>query len=102
VIRFDYPKWYDGYMATFDKSIQLTDQQLRLLSEWSARTGKSPQELLAEALREYDPGSESSPANGHQSESLTQRLARKGLLGCLSGGPPDLSTNPIHMEGFGE
>lgn len=24
------------------------------------------------------------------------------LVGCLKGGPRDLSTNPRHMEGFGE
>lgn len=24
------------------------------------------------------------------------------LVGCLEGGPPDLSTNPKYMEGFGE
>jgi xanthine dehydrogenase large subunit len=34
--------------------------------------------------------------------SLEERLVRKGLLGCLTGGPPDLSTNPKHMEGFGQ
>lgn len=25
-----------------------------------------------------------------------------GLIGCAPGGPPDLSTNPKYMEGFGE
>jgi predicted DNA-binding antitoxin AbrB/MazE fold protein len=29
-------------------------------------------------------------------------LAAVGLLGSLHGGPVDLSTNPKHMEGFGE
>lgn len=24
------------------------------------------------------------------------------LAGCLDGGPGDLATNPVHMEGFGE
>lgn len=29
-------------------------------------------------------------------------LVATGLLGCVTGGPPDLSTNPKYMEGFGE
>jgi metal-responsive CopG/Arc/MetJ family transcriptional regulator len=29
-------------------------------------------------------------------------LARAGnLVGCLDGGPPDLSTNPKHLKGYG-
>jgi hypothetical protein len=88
-------------MATNDQPPQLTDAQLRLLGEWSARTGKSPQELLSEALGEYQPPVTRS-TNGRQGESLLDRLSRAGLLGCLTGGPADLSTNPDHMEGFGE
>jgi hypothetical protein len=88
-------------MATNDQPLELTDAQLRLLNEWSARTGKPPQELLADALQECHPN-ESPTTNGRQVESLADRLARAGLLGCLTGGPPDLSTNPKHMEGFGE
>lgn len=34
--------------------------------------------------------------------SLHEALEATGLLGCLRGLPVDLSTNPIHMEGFGE
>lgn len=89
-------------MATYEKPVQLTDEQLRLLDEWSLRTGKAPKELLAEALSDYEPTVVSPSSNGRDGESLSQRLARKGLLGCLSGGPADLSTNPDHMEGFGE
>ena len=37
-----------------------------------------------------------------QGESLRDALARRGLLGCLTGGPADLSTNAQHMEGFGD
>jgi Protein of unknown function (DUF2281) len=28
--------------------------------------------------------------------------AAKDYMGCLDGGPPDLSTNKAYMEGFGE
>jgi len=89
-------------MATDDQPVRLTAEQLRLLGEWSARTGKPPQELLAEALGEFHPTANPQVANGKHGETLSQRLSRKGMLGCLSGGPADLSTNPDHMEGFGE
>jgi len=29
-------------------------------------------------------------------------LDEVGLVGCVKGAPPDLSTNPKHMEGFGK
>jgi hypothetical protein len=88
-------------MASHSQQIQLSDEQLRMLSEWSARTGKPVEEVLTDALRDYKP---TESLNGGQvsGESLLARLTRSGLLGCLSGGPPDLSTNPAHMEGFGE
>jgi hypothetical protein len=88
-------------MASDSQQIRLTDEQLRLLGEWSAQTGKSAEEVLAEALREYHP-IESRNGGEPGGDSLLARLARSGLVGCLSGGPKDLSTNPDHMEGFGE
>jgi hypothetical protein len=42
------------------------------------------------------------PKSAKPVESLFDRLNRKGLLSTIEGGPPDLSTNPQHMEGFGE
>ena len=88
-------------MATNDQPVHLTDRQLQLLGEWSVRTGKSAQELLSEALNDYCPPVLRTD-NGHHGETLLERLTRSGLVGCLSGGPADLSTNPEHMEGFGE
>ena len=72
-----------------------------MLSEWSARTGKPAEEVLTDALREFRPA-ESQSGGQVNGESLLARLTRSSLLGCLSGGPPDLSTNLAHMEGFGE
>jgi Protein of unknown function DUF104 len=34
--------------------------------------------------------------------TVHEALVATGLLGCAAGGPPDLSTNPKYMEGFGE
>ncbi len=88
-------------MASHSQQIQLSDEQLRLLSEWAARTGKPAEEVLAEALREYRPV-ESRNGGQPNGESFLARLTRSGLVGCLTGGPADLSSNPAHMEGFGE
>jgi hypothetical protein len=88
-------------MDSHSQQIQLSDEQLRMLSEWSARTGKPAEEVLTDALRDYRPA-ESRNGGEVGGESLLARLTRSGLLGCLSGGPQDLSTNPAHMEGFGE
>lgn len=34
--------------------------------------------------------------------SIYDSMARRGLIGKLTTAPPDLSTNPVHMEGFGK
>jgi hypothetical protein len=33
--------------------------------------------------------------------SLLDAFSERGLVGFMTDGPGDLSTNPIHMEGFG-
>jgi len=89
-------------MATDPHSIQLTPEQVSMLGEFAARTGKRPEAVLDDALRSYQPRPAKTPPNGAEGPSLYEKLARKGLIGCLSGGPPDLSTNPKYMEGFGK
>lgn len=42
------------------------------------------------------------PTNGETEETLFDRLSKKGLLGRVAGGPTDLSSNPKHLEGFGQ
>jgi hypothetical protein len=34
--------------------------------------------------------------------TLYDALLERGLIGFVKDGPPDLSTNPNHIEGFGE
>jgi hypothetical protein len=34
--------------------------------------------------------------------SLYDALRERGMIGSITNGPGDLSTNPLHMEGFGE
>jgi len=59
--------------------------------------GKPWDEVLAETISAYRPERNGERHNGQ--ESFYQ--ARLGLIGCVQGGPPDLSSNPRYMEGFG-
>jgi hypothetical protein len=59
-------------------------------------------DLLGEALESLKMSVHSAPG-GHanpQAESVYDAMNRAGLLGCLKG-PPDLSSNPAYLEGFG-
>lgn len=42
-----------------------------------------------------------SPAGNGDPRSLYDALKARGLIGCITDAPPDLSTNPKYMEGFG-
>lgn len=84
-------------------NIQLSEAERRLLADLAEKAGKPWGEVLNEALQHYSrqtPASAEIRRNG--AETLFDRLTQHGLLGCLDGGPEDLSTNPAHMEGFGE
>jgi len=89
-------------MAADPHQIELTEEQLRLLVELTSRTGRSPQDVLSDALRHYQPLGTNGGEPGARSETVYDVLERKGLIGCIKGGPADLSTNPTHMEGFGD
>ena len=87
-------------MAIDPREITLSDEQRRELARTAERTGKPWEEVFAEALRSYR--CQPSRNETGQDESLYHSLERHGLIGCIKGGPPDLSTNPKFMEGFGE
>jgi hypothetical protein len=89
-------------MAIDISQIQLSESDRRLLAEVAQRSGKSWSEVLQEALKRYLAAVPASKRNGEENQSWYDSLSRHGLVGCLHGGPPDLSTNPKYMEGFGE
>jgi hypothetical protein len=63
---------------------ELSDDEQRRLIEELARTDR--------------------PSNGSNTRgrSLFDALNDRGLVGFMHDGPSDLSTNPQHMEGFGQ
>ena len=72
-----------------------------------ARLGKEDRALL-EQLKKTTGLSESEIVR-HGIHLVARETQRKSALevagdsvGCVSGGPSDLSTNPAYMEGFGE
>ena len=67
----------------------------RRLDIVAARTGKRDSVLIREALDKHLALSEELP-------SAYEVASKLGILGCIKGGPRDLSTNRAYFDGFGE
>lgn len=85
-------------MSTDPQEIELTQEQRDLLAARSEETGRPWNELLNEL---FVPLAKSGGANSASGRSLYEALNERGLIGAYDG-PDDLSTNPEHMDGFGE
>lgn len=86
-------------MATTPNDISLSAEQRQQLAALADRAEKPWEQVLAEALAAYVPAVNT--RDGNDSESFFDAASRLGLIGCVEGGPADLSTNPKYMEGFG-
>jgi hypothetical protein len=60
----------------------------------AAKKGVSPSTIVRQVLEEHF--DRQAPQ-----ENCLQLAERLGILGSIKGLPPDLSTNPDYMEGFG-
>lgn len=64
------------------------------LEATASAEGVSPSDIVRDALREH--------LRARSPKRSCLDIARElGIVGMIQGGPTDLSTNPIHMEGFG-
>jgi Ribbon-helix-helix protein, copG family len=71
------------------------DERLKSELEAEARErGLSPSDVVRQALLEHF-------GRRTPRENCRELAERLGILGSAKGLPSDLSTNPIHMEGFG-
>lgn len=89
-------------MSVNAETIELTLDQKRQIAEAAKRAGRPWQDVLADALRSYRPapiGAEKE--SGGREKSFYDVLNEAGLIGIVEDAPPDLSTNPKYMEGFG-
>ena len=87
-------------MATDPSDIHLSDEQKQRLAEASDATGLSAEQLLENALR-IGLNKTAGQLGGGNGRTLYDAMAEDGAIGCIKGGPTDVSTNPKYMEGFG-
>lgn len=91
-------------MTVDPTQIALSAEQQVRVAILAERTGKAPSDVVDDLLSAASTTwTEPSAPNGAdlQSKTLFDVLSERGILGCFDG-PTDLSTNPKHMEGFGE
>lgn len=86
-------RWYFLFMNTI--TIKIPDQLAAEVNQVSVLEHVSKSELVRRALAAY--------LNTRKSETpFVSALDQAGdLVGCFSGGPADLSTNPDYMDLFG-
>jgi hypothetical protein len=93
-------------MTVDPTQISLSSSQQMRLALLADASGKDWSEIVDDLLN-ATPASSLVPANAApngrslQERTLLEVLSERGILGCFDG-PTDLSTNPKHMEGFGE
>lgn len=75
-------------------TIKIPPQLEQEIVRASAQEHLSKSELVRRALVAY--------VNQRKGATIISALDQAGdLVGCFSGGPSDLSSNPTHMDGFG-
>ena len=88
-------------MTVNPEHIQLSDDQKQDLARIADETGKPWAEVLSEAIQSYRHSRRRGPNGHHSTTSLYDALKGDGLIGIAKDAPSDLSTNPMHIEGFG-
>ncbi|MEM6392039.1 MAG: hypothetical protein AAF797_04640 [Planctomycetota bacterium] len=98
-------------MVAKSLTLELDDAEYQRLAELARASGRPMNQMAQELLRreldshtepEQTPSDAASEPDEQSSPSALDRLMAAGVVGALKGLPPDLSTNPKYMEGFGE
>jgi hypothetical protein len=92
-------------VVVFPNGVQLPEGspvRVELVPTEPPQKEKSGSDDILLRMGEYAVKMSSTPeAYGLRERTLFDVLTERGILGCYDG-PTDLSTNPKHMEGFGE
>ena len=79
-------------------SIELPDTLGARLADIARRQGADEKQVVSEVLQEYLLRQEQPAAAGSFTSLAREILDAPGDVG----GPTDLSTNPLHLEGYGQ
>lgn len=85
-------------MTVNPAEIHLSPEQQLFIALRSQESGQ-PWRIVLDAIV---PGATPIPMEEAVAETAYDAFARSGFMGCCSGLPHDLATNPAHMNGFGE
>jgi predicted DNA-binding protein len=76
-------------------TIRISESLVKRLKKQAGIKSRSESALVREALESY-------LGETSTSSSAYDQAREVGLIGCVRGGPSDLSTNRKHFDGFGE
>ncbi len=76
-------------------TIRISESLVKRLKKHAGMRGRPESALVREALENY-------LSQAQPSRSAYDLARETGLIGCVRGGPSDLSTNRKHFQGFGE
>ena len=75
-------------------TIRIEEPLQKRLAKLAKAAGKTESEVVREALDDYLPRMRVGP-------TCLELFKQAGVIGCVKGGPGDVSTNPKYMAGFG-
>jgi ABC-type nitrate/sulfonate/bicarbonate transport system ATPase subunit len=89
-------------MATDFSHIELNDRQRHLLASAADHLGLPWTEVFENVIAPLAESPAKSGEENGKAETPFEILARHGLIGCITGTPPDLSTNKKYLAGYGK
>ncbi|MBI1904579.1 MAG: CopG family transcriptional regulator [Planctomycetia bacterium] len=80
-------------MSTGRITLRVDEVLQEKLGTLAQAAGKSESQIVREALEDY--------LSRHTVVTCYDVAKKAGIIGCVKGGPKDMSTNRKYMEGFG-
>ncbi len=75
-------------------AVRIDAQTLRRVQELARAEGVAAEEIIRAAVEDY-------AAESERTTGWLERASAFALIGCVDGGPADLSTNRTYLEGLG-